>query len=395
MARLNGVVSVWSNSPYQPTGYGVQAGFLVDRLKRDGADVAALSNYGIEGNVSTLQTPHGVIPHYSRGFEPYSNDVAPMDHAHHRAIAGKNKKDLFLTLYDVWVLKGKAWDAMRQIASWVPLDHVTMPPNVEKWLRKPNVHPIAMAPHGVRQMSDKGIECDYVPHAIDTGVMKPTFEINGKKTRKVFSIPEDVFVVGMVAANKASGMVHRKAFSENILAFSIFHKKYPDSRLYLHTDPVGAAGGWNLMKLCEAAGIPKESVLFANPADLRYGFTQTHMAAIYSMMDVMLATSYGEGFGVPTVEAQATGTRVIGSDWAATPDLVAPDCYLVDGQPTYDAGQESWWQIPSVPSIVNALEMAYAADRGRSQVCVDFVKQFDVETVWESHWIPVLQKLLA
>lgn len=395
MSHLKGVVSVWSNSPYQPTGYGVQTGYLVDRLKRDGANVAALSNYGLEGNIGTLETPYGPIPHYSRGFEAYSQDVAPMDHAHHRATAGTKLNDLFLTLYDVWVLKGQAWDKMRSIASWVPLDHVSMPPNVEKWLRKPNVHPIAMAPHGVRQMQGKGIECEYVPHSIDTSVIKPATKLNGVDTRKIFGIGADTFVVGMVAANKASGMVHRKAFSENLLAFSYFHQMYPDSVLYLHTDPVGGAGGWNLMKLAEACGIPKEAVLFANPADMRYGFTQTNMAAIYSMMDVMLVASYGEGFGVPTMEAQAAGTRVIGSNWAATPDLVADDCYLVDGQPAYDAGQDAWWQIPLVGSIVDALEQSYKAERGPSKVCIDFAKQFDVETVWESHWIPVLKKLLA
>jgi glycosyltransferase involved in cell wall biosynthesis len=142
-------------------------------------------------------------------------------------------------------------------------------------------------------------------------------------------------------------------------------------------------------------GIPQDSVRFPNLVDYRYGMETEQVAALMTAMDVMLVTSYGEGFGVPTVEAQAVGTRVIGSNWAATPDLVAEDCFLVEGQPTWDTGQDAWWSIPLVPSIVDALNKAYDAPRGRSQVCIDFAQQFDVETVWEKHWIPALDALLA
>jgi glycosyltransferase involved in cell wall biosynthesis len=111
-------------------------------------------------------------------------------------------------------------------------------------------------------------------------------------------------------------------------------------------------------------------------------------------MDVMLAPSLGEGFGVPTVEAQACGTRVIGSNWAATPDLISPDSWLTEGQLTWDAGQDAWWMTPNVSSLVNALEEAYKAERGTSQVAVDFASQFDVEKVWTESWLPLLRKLL-
>jgi glycosyltransferase involved in cell wall biosynthesis len=206
---------------------------------------------------------------------------------------------------------------------------------------------------------------------------------------------EGKFVVGMVAANKASGMVHRKAFSENIMAFSIFHKKHPDAILYLHTDPLGRSGGWNIPSLLGSLSIPQEAVCFPDPNDYRFGLAHSDLAAFYTSFDVLLATSYGEGFGVPTMEAQACGTRVIGSNWAATPDLVSEDSWLVDGTPAWDSGQNAWWQTPNIPSIVNALELAYAEDRGKSQVAIDFAKDFDVETVWKKYWLPTLGKLLT
>jgi hypothetical protein len=49
---------------------------------------------------------------------------------------------------------------------------------------------------------------------------------------------------------------------------------------------------------------------------------------------------------------------------------------------------------PNVGSLVNALEESYKAERGTSQVAVDFASQFDVEKVWENSWMPILRKLL-
>lgn len=393
MGKINAIISVWSNSPYESTGYGQQCGLLVDRLKRDGADVAALSNYGLEGNNSVYESPYGPVPHYARGFDGYSQDVLPIHHRHHVSKhKGKSVKNFIITLYDAWVLRNPQLDDIA-IASWVPMDHTTIPPMVARWIKKENVIPIAMAPNGVRLMQEAGIECEYVPHGIDTSVYKPTATVGGQPVREFMGVADDEFLVGMVGANKANGSIHRKAYAENFLAFSIFVKKYPKSLMYVHADPAATLGGFNLIDLATACGIPKDNLLFPNMIDLRYGFEQKDMAGFFSGMDVLLAASYGEGFGIPTVEAQACGTRVIGSNWAATPDLVSDDCFLVDGQPFWDEAQKSWFMIPSVPSIVKALEAAYEAPRGVSEVSVEFAKQFDVEYVWENHWLPVLEKL--
>jgi glycosyltransferase involved in cell wall biosynthesis len=389
--KLNGAVSLWSNSYNAPTGYGQQATMLLDRLKRSGLDVAMLSNYGLEGIPSTITTPYGKVPHYPRGLDLYSNDSAPMDHKNF--IAGKDKPNLFISLYDVWVMKAQGYDDF-PIAAWTPLDHVTLPPGVEKFLRRENVTPIAMSPHGVRQLTEKGIECEYAPHAIDTKVYKPTSKIGKHEINYYMGLEPDQFLVGVVAANKASGLVHRKAYGELILAFSLFAKTHPDAVLYLHTDAVGQAGGWNLLNILNSTGIRKEQVIFPNPNDYRFGLSQENLAALYTRMDVLLAPSLGEGFGVPSVEAQSCGTRVIGSNWAATPDLVSPDSWLTEGQLSWDAGQDAWWMTPNVSSLVNALEESYKAERGPSQVAIDFASQFDVEKVWDEHWLPILKKLL-
>jgi glycosyltransferase involved in cell wall biosynthesis len=387
--KIKGTVSFYSNSPDQPTGYGQQTRLMIDRLKKVGLDVAALSNYGQEGINGTVKTPSGDVILFARGFDLYSNDSAPIDHQTFTASKG-NKKSVFFTLYDVWVLNNPAFDKLN-IMSWVPLDHITMPPLVEKWLKKDNVRPVAMAPHGVRQMEKAGIECDYAPHSFDGKVMYRRNTIEGIPVQEHMGT-KDKFVVGIFAANKASGLVHRKSFSENLLAFSLFKKKHTDAVLYIHTEPLGKAGGWNLLKLLDACGLSKDDVIFPNPLSYKYGIPADTLAGYYSGLDVLLATSYGEGFGVPTIEAQACGVRVIGSDWAATADLVSEDGWLVNGQPQYDSGQDAWWQIPNVPSIVFALEEAYKIGKGSSQVSINFASEFEVETVWQNHWMPILRR---
>jgi glycosyltransferase involved in cell wall biosynthesis len=208
-------------------------------------------------------------------------------------------------------------------------------------------------------------------------------------------IDPETFLVGMVLANKADGRIHRKAYAEQMLAFGIFHKEHPDSHLYIHADLLPVVNGFHLEHLREACGIPKEAVTFANRDDLRVGYTDQEMAALYTAMDVLMMATYGEGFGVPVIEAQACGTRVIASNWAATQDLVSEDGFLVEGQPFWHEPQKAFYQIPMLGSLTGALEKAYEADRGYSTASRSFALQFDTQAVWEASWLPFFRELFS
>ena len=392
--QLKGAFSVWSNSYDMPTGYGQQVKYLINRLKRHGLDVSNISNFGLEGARSVIETKHGPVQHFPRSFHPYSQDTAPIDHMTfvNEVADGPGFKNVYFTLYDVWVLQSPHYDLIQDIWSWVPIDHVTLPPKVKEWLVRKNVKPITMAPHGQRLLEAEGIDSVYIPHSVDTKTLKESYQLsNGRDVRDYFN-SRDRFVVGMVAANKSTGLVHRKAFNENLMAFAIFHKEHPDSMLYLHTDAKGGGIGWDLLEMLQALGVPSEAVSVVNPVEYRYGSKVKDLATYYSAMDVLLATSMGEGFGVPTVEAQACGTRVIGSAWAATPDLVSDDCWLVPGNPVWDAQQKAWWQTPQVPAIVEALRQAYALGKTKSSAAVEFAQQFHTENVWSEYWMPLLRE---
>jgi glycosyltransferase involved in cell wall biosynthesis len=388
--KIKGTVSVFSNSPGQPTGYGQATEALVKLLKRDGADVASLSNYGNEGVNTTYDTGFGEIPVYARGNEAYSNDVTPAHHKHWKAL-NPDQPDLLITLYDVWVLNAKAFDSI-PIASWTPIDHNPVPPGVLKWLQKENVTPLAMSKFGLQQIEQAGVKGHYVPHSIDTKVFSQTDKIKDQPINEFMGFEDGRFIVGMNAANKSSGILHRKAYSENFMAFALFARKHPDAMLYVHAD-ASSQHGWNLIALAQLLGIPTDNLTFPDPLAYRYGMSQETLAGIYSSWDVMLATSYGEGFGIPTVEAQACGVPVIVSNFAASPELVG-DGWVISGQPLYDPAQHSFWNVPSVPEIVEALEQAYARGKGKSAKAVEFAQAYDHEKVWQENWIPILRKLL-
>ncbi len=258
---------------------------------------------------------------------------------------------------------------------------------------RPNVIPITMSPHGQRQLDQQGIENVYIPHSIDTKVYKPTKTLpNGKNTREFMGVAEDAFLVGMVAANKSSGQIHRKAYAENLLSFALHLKTHPNSQLYIHSEPSRGYGGFDLAVLLQMVGIPKENVILPDPYMLRTGYSQADMAAFYSAFDVLLSTSYGEGFGIPTIEAQACGTRVITSNFAASADLASEDSWKVNGQAFWDETQASFFSIPSVNGIVHALGEAYN-NRGHSEKAREFALQFDTEKVWKEKWVPFLTEL--
>ena len=379
-----------SNSPYVETGYGQQTAQVTRRLKAAGHSVAIASNYGLEGTTSSWEG----MPMFPRGFDLHSSDVVP---AYMHAWEHRNPglDPLLITLYDVWVYRGPQWDTVKQIAPWVPIDHFPAPLDVVTFLRRPNVTPIAMSRFGEQMITDAGVECLYVPHAIDTGVFKPTPTFdgpNGPMTgREFMGIGEDKFVVGMVSANKGT-IPNRKSFPEAFLAFSMLAKEYPDAVLYCHTESKGSMGGIDLLALAKSCGIPEDQIAFPDAFVWRMGIPAHVLAAIYTDMDVLLQPSMGEGFGIPLVEAQACGTPAIVSAATAQPELLG-DGWLVEGQPWWDAAQRAWLHAPRVDSILQALVDAYDRPRERSTKAIEYAQQYEANFVFDAFWKPALKVL--
>ena len=386
------ITGLWvSNAPWAPTGYGTQTKQVVTRMVADGHHMAIAANYGLEAT----QTDFDGISVFPKGMDAYSNDVVFPYFTDWKRQHIDGKPFVF-TLYDCWVFQNPKWDEM-PVVSWVPIDHTPAPAKVAEFLVKENVRPVAMSKFGADQIKRLGIDCDYVPHAIDTKIMKPTpnyYTSKGPRSgREIINAPKDAFVVGIVNANKGTAPV-RKAFAEQILAFSIFAADKPDAVLYLHVEKFGAYGGIGIDAVIKAVGLRPEQYVYVNQYQNMVGIPDDAMAAIYSSFNVLLAATLGEGFGITVIDAQACGVPVIVSDFSAQPELVG-DGWKVPGQPLWDAAQEAWFQIPSVHGIVSALNESYERKAEKtSKVARQFiVDNYDADTVYKEMWQPLFADL--
>lgn len=382
-----------SNAPWCTTGYGQQTAQVTSRLQQD-YSVAIANNYGLEGSSTNWESPYGPVHVYPRGHDIYSNDIIPA-HAQDWFSRNPQAKRLIITLFDTWVFKGEKWKEF-PVASWVPVDHKPVPPGVKDWCQKEHVTPLAMSKFGQEMLKSENIDSIYIPHAIESD-FKPTKNLNIDSetilSRDFLGLKEDAFVVGMNAANKGI-YPNRKAFGENLMAFSIFAQNKPNAVLYIHADPAPTMGGIDLTQLARAVGLKSEQVIFPDRYSLRGSMSQKILAAIYSTFNVFLGTSMGEGFGIPTIEAQACGVPVIVSDFAASAELCG-DGWKVNGQPIWDAPQLSWFFVPFVREIIDSLEAAYLAPQTPSLKAIEFAKQYQADTVFKKYWEPTLNHIFS
>jgi FkbM family methyltransferase len=376
-----------SVAPWVGTGYGTQTALFTRRIRDLGHDVAISAYYGLYGAEWKWQ---GIrcMPAYAKH---YGIDVL-IPHALHHFGAGvgdafseASTRGMIITLGDVWTFQVPLLEHM-SVAAWVPVDHETIPPMTSGWFRQTGAAPIAMSRFGERMLAEQDLDPLYVPHGFDPKVFYPADQ---KQARERVGLPADAFVVAIVAANV--GHDARKAFSEQIAAFTQLHRRHSDAVLVLHTD-VQTDLGVAIPELLE--GLPKTAYHYTDQYAYRIGVPASTVADIYRAADVLSNTSWGEGFGVPIIEAQAVGTPVVVSDTTAMPELVGAG-WKVGGERFWHESQRAWARRPYVAGIVDAYEQAYehARDEDVHARAWAFAQDYDADTVTERYWVPALTKL--
>jgi glycosyltransferase involved in cell wall biosynthesis len=381
-----------SNAPWTGSGYGVQTAEVVPRLVADGHEVAILANHGLAGSIINWGNPP--VPVFPQGIDAYSNDIHPAQIANH--IGDQRHRGLGLTLFDVWVFKAPQWDEV-PLLCWTPIDHNPVTPEVSAFFNRPGRKwALAMSKFGEQALLDSGVSRErvfYAPHSYDPNIFKP----EGETMRDKMQIPADAHVTMMNAANKGNTPI-RKCFPENLAAWSEFARRHDDAFLYLHTEASGIANGVNIHRLLKAVGAPEKQVRVVPQFEYRMGISAQTVAALVRSSDVLLGTARGEGFGVPTLEAQATGVPVIVTNWTASPELVGHG-WIVEGQKEWDEFQASFWKLPSVDGIIDALEQSYALKGDAARLSearaasIKFAEPYQTDNVFATHWRPLLASM--
>ncbi len=369
-----------SNSPLVQSGYGEQTALFTPRIRDMGHEVAIAANFGLQGAV-TMWNDIPVFPAHNH------NSTVSTFARHWNA-------DWVITLYDSWVIEPDKWDDdLEHMAIWAPVDEWPPPVKVIETLKNPKVRPIAMSRFGEHWLKKAGLDPLYVPHGVDTKVFRPMDPAEG---REFLEMPEDAFVVGMVAANRGWSLhACRKAFPQAFDAFARFAERHDDAYMYCHTQAQPNPPGMDLIICARAMGIPEDRIAFPPDVAWHLHVMDRHfLAGMMNAFDVLLNPSMSEGFGIPIIEAQACGVPVITSDHSSMPELTRSE-WLVTGDRWWDASQLGFGIMPSVDSILERLEEAYE-NRGNKKMkdeAREFAQTYDADRVTKKYWRPALEAL--
>ena len=375
-------ILIFGNAAWAFSGYGTQAAQLAPRLRSAGHDVAMAAFHGLHGAPLWW---NGILIYPGSTEDMWAQDVLKGHYDHHQA-------DLLITIMDAWVMNPQVVSTMNA-AHWMPIDCSPLSALDRKILAEGGARPIAMSEFGRRQLLDAGFEALYAPHAIDTGLFAP--HPQRQEVREQTGMAGR-FLIGINAANQDP---LRKGFSEQFEAFAQFRRAHPEALLLVNARAV-TNQGLNLQSLAAELDLSDDCVQFCDQYLYAAGLTgQDKMARWYGLLDLLSNCSFGEGFGLPVLEAQACGTPVVVTDCSAMTELCGSG-FLVEGSRWWNKGHAAHWVRPSAEGILGAYEEAFALwqsggleayrEKARS-----FALQYDADRVLTEYWVPVLAELAA
>lgn len=335
---------------------------------------------------------------YPAGVDPYGNDVIG---AHARNFDA----NVVVSLIDVWVMKNTA----QQIAPalwlpWLPIDADPVPQPVLDSLQGAHM-PLTYSRWGEKMLNDAGVKNTYIPHGIETDVYKVHADTENVRAFKRQAMKCEGHLSVMVAANK--GFPDRKAFQVQIRSWAKFAQDKPDARLYIHTEPTPMYGGIDLPHFIKAVPIApgvsvdiSSKVLFPDRYEYYLGMPAEYLALVYNAADVLLANSMSEGFGIPIIEAQASGTPVITTDFSSMPELVRWGYKIAPADMVWMA-LGAYHAMPDVNGITDALGELYAqweAERGwsmaqRLKVSAQIHSEYSWDSIVRDQWAPFIAQI--
>ena len=161
----------------------------------------------------------------------------------------------------------------------------------------------------------------YVPHGVDTAIFRPP--VDRVRPNAGLGI-EDRFVVLSDARNQP-----RKLLPRLLDIFDRFARRPSDVVLHLHCDPADPAARGRpsttttLRPMSSSSGLGDKVRFTSRDVDPGRPRRSRTWRRSTRPPDVHLLASWGEGFGLPSLQAAATGVVPLASDYTASRELVA------------------------------------------------------------------------
>lgn len=380
-------IGIDTNALHAHTAYAIQARHLARRLRDDGHQVAIFAFYGVRGAILNIDG----FPHYPAGRLEYNADVIEQHCADWQT-------DVLITLCDLAHQDPAAFARLRaagvKVLHWVPVDCEPLSVLDEAVLKIGGGTPVAMSRFGERMLAGAGLVPLYAPHCVDTDLFRPVD--GGRDEMREAAGVGQRFAVAINAMSKDS---IRKGFFEAYEGFAAFHVKHPKSVILLHSEQEGSQ--FDHAEFAQLAGIASAFIVSEDYKIKTGRLDDQYMAQWTNLADVYLCASWGEGFGVPVVEAQACGVPVIATDCSALTELVQPGTgWRVPSELKPNPLHKRRWRAPWIKGITQALESAHRAwEHGgsawaqRQSRAREFALAYDADAVYAEYWRPIVKDL--
>src|SRR3990167_4798376 len=200
-----------SNAIYSGSGYAVETRDILTRLKKDGWQFAVVANHGVESHPVDIEG----IKHYPRIGDLHGSDAI----LHHAQDFGAH---VVFSMLDMFIIQPQYLAELQKqkihLIPWLPIDQVPPPPAVLSNI-KYAYKILTFSKFGQETLEKEGFASTLILEGIDTNIFKPG---NKEESRKELKLPQDIFLFGMIGANKENPP--RKGYKEALEAFSMFLK---------------------------------------------------------------------------------------------------------------------------------------------------------------------------
>jgi len=303
-----------SDSPTAPTGFGNVTRFVCGGLADRGHQVSILGKQTRGQPIlwhncllypGTFKTDE--LLHYLHWIQPDMlitlTNIRELEHLNYPVIAN------FLCTADI------PWIFYYPISA--DMGENRLPPNLVRILKTVDL-PIAMSRYGRDAMQTNEVVPAYIPLGVDTKVFQPPADkVLAKQTLGY----EGKFVILSDARNHPHKLLPR-----TLEIFRRFAVDKDNVILHLHcdpNDPVTHSPEYSYDLRSDIAFLNlMEKVCLTKDMSISRGLPLEQLAQIYQAADVHLLASSGEGFGLPTLQAAATGVVPLASDYTANRELV-------------------------------------------------------------------------
>jgi len=380
-----------SDSPTSPSGFGNVTRFVCSSLARAGHDVHILGWQNSAPGTWCGTTLHGM------GRHPMGADVI-------LRVLYRVRPDVLITLADVWWMPFLTDAALMNFfeatgtrwLTYYPIDgnlpDGTLPASWISMLERADAR-VAMAEYGRAVTERCGLTCSYIPHGVETTIFRPAADRIDAKHRLGY---DGKFVVFSDARNQP-----RKMLPRLLEIFRRFAADKDDVLLHLHCDPDDPAADtkeyrYRIDADVELLGLA-DKVRFTRDFTIKRGLPLADLVAIYQAADVHLLTSWGEGFGLPTLQSAACGVVPLGIGYTATRDLLGDHGVPIA---VADSVQDQFGiarAFVDIDDAVAKLDRLYGDRRqlaARAEASVRFAAAYDWERITPM-WLDLLRGEIA